>query len=296
VLQEAARSVPTDCSFGKSKHASLEAVGDAVWDIAQEQAQKRRGSLIPSGPVTIIRPDEEWWEAYKQAREAASGGMNTPRREAIRVSEIALALTRAHENGLGFYFPIPGRVILVPAPEISADNQGRLHSLEGPAINWQGGNKFYLIHGVRFDKYLWQKLATRAIPVRKILEISNFEQRRAALTVYGIEDIAKMATASVALLDSYLGSAGKQAPQTVDKEVSNAAVKLLGWMREKLTAPAKQALIELEQKPHSRRNRDELRTQLVISLKDRHDLVSQLREFIPANQRVLPSGLGILLH
>jgi len=55
-------------------------------------------------------------------------------------------------------------------------------------------------------------------------------------------------------------------------------------MREKLTGRAKEAITELEEKPDSQLNQDDLRTQIAELLEKEPDLVPQLRELLSEAQ------------
>lgn len=90
----------------------------------------------------------------------------------------------------------------------------------------------------------------------------------------------ELAVAAVGFLAPYLTEAGKEAAKTVGKETAGAGLKLLGWMREKLTGRAKEALAELEEKPDSQLNQDDLRTQLAKLLEKQPDLVPQLQALL----------------
>jgi hypothetical protein len=90
----------------------------------------------------------------------------------------------------------------------------------------------------------------------------------------------ELAAAAVSLLTPYLAEAGKEAAKTVGKETAGAGIKLLGWMREKLADRAKEALIELEEKPDSQLNQDDLRTQIAKLLEKQPELVPQLQELL----------------
>jgi vacuolar-type H+-ATPase subunit I/STV1 len=90
----------------------------------------------------------------------------------------------------------------------------------------------------------------------------------------------ELAAAAVSLLAPYLTEAAKEAAKTVGKETAGAGLNLLGWMREKLSGRAKEALAELEEKPDSQLNQDDLRTQLAKLLEKWPGLIPQLRELL----------------
>jgi hypothetical protein len=94
----------------------------------------------------------------------------------------------------------------------------------------------------------------------------------------------ELAAAAVTSLAPYLTEAAKEAAKTVGKETTEAGIRLLGWMREKLTGRAKEALTELEEKPDSQLNQDDLRTQLAKVLEKQPDLVPQLQALLSEAQ------------
>jgi hypothetical protein len=94
----------------------------------------------------------------------------------------------------------------------------------------------------------------------------------------------ELAAAAVGVLAPYLAEATKEAAKTVGKETTEAGLKLLGWMREKLTGRAKEALTELEEKPDSQLNQDDLRTQLAKLLEKQPQLALQLQELLSGAQ------------
>ena len=97
------------------------------------------------------------------------------------------------------------------------------------------------------------------------------------------------------MLAPYLTEAGKEAAKTVGKETAGAGLKLLGWMRERLSGRAKEALAELEEKPDSQLNQYDLRTQLAKLLEKQPDLVPQLRELLSdaqAQTEVMNQNVG----
>jgi hypothetical protein len=99
----------------------------------------------------------------------------------------------------------------------------------------------------------------------------------------------ELAAAAVALITPYLTEAGNEAAKTMGKETAEASLRLLSWMREKLGGRAKEALTELEEKPDSQLNQDDLRTQLAKSLEKQPDLIPELQTLLSAAQTHAPS-------
>lgn len=105
----------------------------------------------------------------------------------------------------------------------------------------------------------------------------------------------ELAAAAVGLLAPYLTEAGKEAAKTVGKETAGAGLKLLGWMREKLTGRAKEALSELEERPEAQLNQDDLRTQLAKLLERQPDLIPELRALLseaPSQGDIMNQNVG----
>lgn len=72
--------------------------------------------------------------------------------------------------------------------KILLDDKNEFHSLQNPAIQWHDSkaDKYY-IHGRRFSKDLFMKVKNRKLPMIKVLQIKNIEQRYITLQLYGIE-------------------------------------------------------------------------------------------------------------
>ena len=92
--------------------------------------------------------------------------------------------------------------------------------------------------------------------------------------------IEALVASAIALVAPYLGKAGEEAAKTVGKEGATAGLKLLGWLRDKATGRAKEALEDAETKP-SDDNKADLRKQLVKLLDAQPDLLTELRKLLP---------------
>lgn len=91
--------------------------------------------------------------------------------------------------------------------------------------------------------------------------------------------IESLAASAVALSAPYLGMMGAEAAKVVGKGGATATLKLLDWLRIKVTAGAREALGEMEAKP-SDNNKAVLRVELVKLLEACPDLVSELRALV----------------
>jgi hypothetical protein len=99
----------------------------------------------------------------------------------------------------------------------------------------------------------------------------------------------ELAAMAVGFLAPYLTEAGKEAAKTVGKEGAEGGLKLLGWMREKLTGRAKAALADLENNPDGPDNQADLRKQLGRLLGEQPELVPQLQALLSEAQTLKPS-------
>lgn len=65
------------------------------------------------------------------------------------------------------------------------DRQGRLHCMDGPAIEFSDGFKVYFVKGIEVGEYAIHN--PTAIPVEMIRDCKNIEQRRILIECYGRE-------------------------------------------------------------------------------------------------------------
>jgi hypothetical protein len=73
-------------------------------------------------------------------------------------------------------------VFICEKPEVLWDADGMIHSEKKPAIFWDYDQTgFYYIHGVKFEKELWEKVITSTMSFSEILKIENTEQRLQAM-------------------------------------------------------------------------------------------------------------------
>ena len=114
-----------------------------------------------------------------------------PNENDYKYLEYCELLMQAIEAGLGYRVEYEDTLYLVPIPLVLIDSQNRFHSLEKPAIRWKNGAEFYYIHGVNFDKKLWEKVRNNKLEALDILKLQNIEQRYIALQLYGANNLLK---------------------------------------------------------------------------------------------------------
>ena len=103
--------------------------------------------------------------------------------------ECALAYRKVNES-VNYIWPNRNFVMVCARPtKIERDGRGRLHSLTGMAIQYPDGWGLYMIHGVKFDKVWWEKIASGKMSPDEVFSIDNVEHRRIA---YECMDKTKM--------------------------------------------------------------------------------------------------------
>ena len=114
-----------------------------------------------------------------------------PNENDYKYLEYSELLLRAKEAGLGYRVEHNDTLHLVPTPIVKIDDSKppQFHSTTEPAIRWKGGEKLYFLHGVKFEKDLWQKIVTKTIEPKELVSLGNQEQKMTAMKVYGMENM-----------------------------------------------------------------------------------------------------------
>ena len=164
----AAWDAALDAAWGAAWDAARGAARGAAWDAARDAA---RGAA---------------WDAAWGA--AAANNIDIP--ECRKLVAIERNLLRALENGLGFFFPMQDKLILVPVPKLRLNEQKMLHSDRSPAVEWKTDAYFFL-NGVKFPKQLWEDVTSHVMPFEKILAIEDIDQRTQAMKYGNVWDFVK---------------------------------------------------------------------------------------------------------
>jgi hypothetical protein len=72
---------------------------------------------------------------------------------------------------------------------LERDEERRLHSTTGHAIEWSDGWGFHALWGVRFPAELWASVVNKTIAPADVLRLDNIEQRMAAMRFLGLDYI-----------------------------------------------------------------------------------------------------------
>ncbi len=97
------------------------------------------------------------------------------------IMERAEAYRKVCES-VNYIWPNSEFVMVCARPiRISRDEAGRLHSDSNKAIEYPDGYGLYMLHGVKFEKELWEQVASGKMSFSDILKIENTEQRLQAM-------------------------------------------------------------------------------------------------------------------
>ena len=83
---------------------------------------------------------------------------------------------------------IHGHIHCLAKPKVRADDVYRPHSTNSPSISWKW-TKIHCLYGVYFDEKLFYEIVDRKLDGKKIISLTNMEQRRVAMDIYGIEKL-----------------------------------------------------------------------------------------------------------
>ena len=93
-------------------------------------------------------------------------------------------------------------IVVRPPVEINR-LENRLHSSTGPAIKWQDSYENYFLHGVRFEKTLWENVLNGKLSAKEIISLKNVEQKQAVIKELGYEKIIAELDAKLINKDKY---------------------------------------------------------------------------------------------
>ena len=91
---------------------------------------------------------------------------------------------------MAYFVDTDYNIHVLETPKMRLDDESRLHSTNSAAVSWSRG-ELYLIHGVKFERKIFQKIVTRTMSPESIIALPNIEQRRIAMQIYGIDLLMK---------------------------------------------------------------------------------------------------------
>ena len=97
-------------------------------------------------------------------------------------------------NGLNVIYASPDAIILCKNPlKILFDEKRRLHSTHQSAVEWKKGEERYCVHGVHFEKEIFNKaFKNKNITPEEIMSLNNLEQKAVIIQEYGFEYIVSL--------------------------------------------------------------------------------------------------------
>jgi len=91
-------------------------------------------------------------------------------------------------------------LIVIENPKCRWSNNN-LHSDEFPAIEWKDNTGIYFLNAVRFEKELWEKVVSRKMSLKEVMNIKDIDQRTQAMKYVEVEDL--LAEFKAETLDTY---------------------------------------------------------------------------------------------
>lgn len=190
IIREACK----DTAFQKKirRIAGLPARGDMLAQLhAQPEAVGRIVTAATSGELRVnasgvVGSDiSPWWDCYWVALY----------RQASIISDVTIdprltSIAEVLEN-TGRWWPMVGVSVISDRPTlISRDAQGRLHSEDGPSLEYSDGYAVWSWHGTLVPK----GIITGEMPIDEVMQLRNAEQRRCGIERYGWDRLADRMT------------------------------------------------------------------------------------------------------
>lgn len=119
------------------------------------------------------------------------------------------------KSGVFETFEYKNIVFAVRSPvEFRLNNQGRLHSYDGPAVTNLDGTVYYFIHGVSIKTDLWKKLETDTLTFEDLIKQDNEEVKAAILSYIeenkGSEGVYRFISEHLKEVDTYVDKKPEQ--------------------------------------------------------------------------------------
>jgi len=179
--RSAARSAAWSAARSAARSAAWSAAESAAWSAARSAARSAAESAAWSAARSAAwsaARSAAWSAAWSAARSAAD------RRVLDKIRGVWLPMADAYAAGLWLFWVCNDEVIAVPRPAIHVEGE-RLHRLDGPAVEWPNGTKYYFWRGLQVTEDII--LRPDAITPTRIDGEHNAELRRVLLERYGVD-------------------------------------------------------------------------------------------------------------
>lgn len=121
-----------------------------------------------------------WYSWYGYYDFAKSIGVQFDEEKFKRMGDIILSIPTIITLG--------NILIVIENPKCRWNNRN-LHSDEFPAIEWKDNTGIYFLNAVLFEKELWEKVVSRKMTLKEVLEIVDIDQRTQAMRYVDVEDL-----------------------------------------------------------------------------------------------------------
>jgi hypothetical protein len=166
------------------KHRTLSQVWSAIctevtskiWSDLRTQIERRYGWTDPNGGLGVLAAELAYYDYFEQI------GV---------VSHRLFAEWRDYlKFGIWCADYLSAYVVISRLPtKVIKDQDGHLHSLTEPAVQWADHLDNYFIHGVRFTQNVWNAIAKKTISARQAISLPSAEQRAIACQAIGYDTV-----------------------------------------------------------------------------------------------------------
>ena len=156
----------------------------SAWSAGSAGSARSAGSAGSAG--SALDYDFDWYIfEYEYCQQPEKNGGILPNDNDKIYLEYCELLMQAKEAGLGYRIEGEDTLYLVPTPIVRLNSLNQYHSDKIPALYWKGGQEFYYLNDVRFEKDLWEEIVKHesegGLSFSKRLAIKDIDQRTQAL-------------------------------------------------------------------------------------------------------------------
>ena len=183
-FQESAGSAWSAWSAGSARSARSAGSARSAWSAGS--ARSARSALSTGSAGSASDYDFDWYIfEYEYCQQPEKNGGILPNDNDKIYLEYCELLMQAKEAGLGYRIEGEDTLYLVPTPIVRLNSLNQYHSDKIPALYWKGGQEFYYLNDVRFEKDLWEEIVKHesegGLSFSKRLAIKDIDQRTQAL-------------------------------------------------------------------------------------------------------------------
>jgi hypothetical protein len=180
------------------------AVGDAVRDAVRDAVDIAVNNAVSGAVSDAVREKKLIWHYWLGGQFWVGGWYwyGSPSVSSFFIDICKLKLSKDIEEraiayqmvcqSVNYIWPNKDFVMVCARPKnISRDERGQLHSDIKKAIEYPDGWGLYILHGVKFDKELWEKVVNKKLSFKEVSEIKDIDQRTQAMNYCPPRDFLK---------------------------------------------------------------------------------------------------------